>query len=157
MAVQTIYSAFGSKPAVLLGLIEHVDQETVAPIARRLMGSDDPAEMLTLMASIQRHVREAAGDFMRVLAEAAAADADVAKVWTEGFDRHRQGVAQVCQRLAKRKSLRKGLTVDDATATAMALTSVEAYEEVVRRREWSYDRYEQWLAAALRHALLGKG
>jgi AcrR family transcriptional regulator len=154
VAVQTIYATFGSKPGVLFALLDLLDQEKVEPIARRLMEATDPGEMLDLAAALERQVREAHGSLLRLVAQAAASDPEVAKVWERLFDRHRQGVAGLCQRLEKSGSLRRGLTVEEAMATALALTSVEAYEEVIHQRGWSYDRYEQWLASALRHALL---
>ena len=154
VAVQTIYATFGSKPAVLVGLLELVDQETVAPLAAQLANTEDAGQVLDLTAKLQRHVRESAGELMRLVVQGAAMDPEVSKVWEEGFDRHRQGITRVCEQLAKSRSLRKGLSVEDATATALALTSLEAYEEAVRHAGWSHDRYEQWLSAALRAALL---
>lgn len=155
VAVQTIYGTFGSKPGVVIALLDLVDNEMVAPIAHRMMRSKDPAEMVELAASLERHVREANSDLLRVLAEGAASDAELKPMWEQGFDRHRQGVSQLVTRLAKAKQLRTELTADDAVATALALTSIEAYDEAVRHLGWSHDRYEQWLASALRHALLG--
>lgn len=156
VSVQTIYATFGSKPGVLMALLERMDQERVEPIAGRLLRAEDPGETLDLVASLERHVREAGGDVLRVAMQAAASDPEVARVWDEMFDRHRQGVARMCQRLARSRWLRPGLTTDHAIATAFALTSVEAYEELVHKQGWSHDRYEKWLAAALRHALLGE-
>ena len=157
VAVQTIYSTFGSKPGVLVGMLDLVDQQTVEPIVTQLMTSSDPGEMVTLMARLERSVREAGGDVLRLVARAAASDAEVAQVWDQGFDRHRMGVTAVCRRLADGGYLRPGLTAEDATATALALTSVEAYDELVQRQGWSHDRYQEWLSAALGHALLGQG
>jgi AcrR family transcriptional regulator len=155
VAVQTIYATFRSKPGVLFALLDLLDQEKVEPIARRLMEAEDPGEMLDLAAALERQVREAHGDLMRIVARAAATDAEVAPVWDQLFERHRRGVAGMCERLASSGALRIGLTVDKATATALALTSVEAYEEVVHHQGFSHEWYEQWLAGALRQALLG--
>lgn len=153
VAVQTIYATFGSKPGVVVGLLDLMDRETVGPIVRRLMAEDIPEEQLELVAALERQVREAGADVLRLVA-AAASDPEIAQVWREGYDRHRQGVARVCERLGRGGHLRKGLSVEEATATALALTSLEAYDEVIDRRGWSHDRYQKWLARSLRHALL---
>lgn len=154
VAVQTIYATFGSKPGVLVGLLDLVDQQSVEPIVRRLMAANDPEEVVKLVAAMQRGVREAGGDLLRLVAQGAASDPEVARVWEEGFDRHRQGIAHVCERLRSGGNLRKELSLDDATATMLALTSLEAHDELVHRRGWTHDRYETWLRGALRTALL---
>ncbi len=157
VAVPTIYATFGSKPGVLMGLLDLIDTELAKPIAQRLMQVEDPGEMVDLVAALERQVREAGAEVMRLVAQAAASEPEVAQVWEEGFDRHRQGVTRFCERLAKGGHLRRGLTVEEATTTALALTSIEAYEEVIRHKGWSHDQYQSWLAPALRHALLDEG
>ncbi len=57
---------------------------------------------------------------------------------------------------AEAGALRAGLSAEEATATALALTSMEAYEELVERQGWSHDRYQHWLASALRQSRLGQ-
>jgi AcrR family transcriptional regulator len=156
VAVPTIYATFGSKPGVLMGLLDLMDTELVEPIAQRLMQADDPGDMLDLMSALERQGREAGADVLRLVMQAAASEPEVARVLEEGFDRHRDGVARVCERLDKGGHLRRGLTLQDATATALALTSMEVYDEVVRHQGWSHDQYQNWLARTLRHALLDK-
>lgn len=157
VAVQTVYAAFGSKAGVLLGLLDAMDRATVEPIATRLARAEDPREMVALAAALERHVRETGAGLLGLVAQAAATDPEVARVWEQGFQRHREGIARLCARLAEGGHLRDGLMSEEATATALALTSVEAYEELLRRRGWSHDRYEEWLAHELRHALLSPG
>lgn len=155
VAVQTIYSAFGSKPGVLMALLDALDVDAAEPIARRLAEGRDPAEVPALVAALERGVRELGGDVLRIVRDAAATDPEIVEVWDRAFDRHRDGVARVCDRLARAGHLRDGLTREGAYATALALTSLEVYEELVHRAGWSHDDYERWLASALRHSLLG--
>ena len=53
-----------------------------------------------------------------------------------------------------RDSLRDGLTPDAAIDTAWAIASPETHELFVRRLDWTYDRYETWLATTLVAALI---
>lgn len=154
VAVPTIYATFGSKPAVLMGLLDRLDNELIEPIARQLMQTEEPAEVLGLVARLERAGRESAGDVLRLVMQAAASEPEVEQVWQEGLDRHREGIDRVCGRLAAGGHLRTGLTLEDAIAATLALTSMEAYDELVNHRGWSHDRYEAWLATALRSALL---
>lgn len=156
VAVQTVYATFGSKPRVLVGLLDLIDQQSVEPIVGRLMKAEDPGEMLNLVAAMERQVREQASDVLRLVVQGAATDAEVAAVWQQGLDRHRDGVQRTCERLARSGHLRPGLAVDDAIDTMLALTSLEAHDEIVNRRGRSHDDYERWLASALRHSLLDR-
>src|SRR5687768_10327975 len=67
VAVQTIYSTFGSKPAVLVGLMDLMDQQMVEPVLVELMQAQDPGRMLDLVAALERHVREGGADVIRLI------------------------------------------------------------------------------------------
>lgn len=154
VAVQTIYSTFGSKTGVLLALVERFDQEEIEPSARRLLNTDDPVEKLQAVARLERTVRQSGAPMLRMLRDAAMSDPEVLPVWDSGWDRHRRGVEEFCRRLAEAGDLRAGLTTEAAIATALAVTSMEAYDELISRRGWTHDQYEDWLAEALRVGLL---
>lgn len=155
VAVQTIYSTFGSKRGVLTALLERIDRSGIEPVAVRIAATSDPVEMLTLTASLERTTREQATDVLRVLLEAAAADPEIGEIWEAAFDHHRSGIASVCQALLDEGSLRSGLDLESAIATALAITSMEAYRELLDRRGWNHDDYERWLVETLHWALIG--
>lgn len=154
VAVQTIYSTFGSKLGVLMGLIQLFDDETVEPGASRMTQTDDAVEKLKLVARLERTARESGAPMLRMLREAGISDPEVLPVWESAWERHRSGVEQLCRWLAQARALRAGLTTETATATVLAVTSMEAYDEVVGHRGWTHDQYEDWLAETLRVALL---
>jgi hypothetical protein len=57
--------------------------------------------------------------------------------------------------VATRFGLRPGLTEAEAADILWSLTSPELADRFTRRRGWSLDRYEQWLARTMADALVG--
>jgi hypothetical protein len=54
-----------------------------------------------------------------------------------------------------RFGLRPGLTEAEAADILWALTAPEPADRFIRRRGWTLDRYEHWLAHAMADALVG--
>jgi hypothetical protein len=59
--------------------------------------------------------------------------------------------------VAVRFGLRPGLSEAEAADVLWTLTAPEVADRFVRRRGWSLDRYERWLARAMADALVGPG
>jgi AcrR family transcriptional regulator len=148
VALQTVYSTYGSKAGVLAGLPDLLDQEAdVVDLFRAREDIDDPAELLGLLARICRQIRERGGDIVKILRSAAAVDHDIAHTLTEAHRRRRLGVEAV---LAK-----TGLTGKRSADIATALMADEVCDSLVDVAGWSYDEYEEWLRATLIQVLLG--
>lgn len=146
VAVQTIYTTYGSKAGVLKGLLDLIDEEAgVLDLAAEMGRTDDPYEAVALMARVRRQIRERCGDIIRILRSGAAADAEVAKAWTEGMRRRRGGLGVLTQRLQEHGVLKAGLAADTAADIAAALVVDEVCDVLVEQRGWSFDAYETWL------------
>ena len=154
VAVQTIYSAFGSKQGLLLALVVTVREQTQAPeIGIRMGTSDDPQEVVRLAAHIRRRVLELCGDIVATFREGAASDPYVSAAYDEGRRRAREGIERMCGRLDALGALRPGLTRERAVDGIAALFSAEIYEELAHAG-WSPDEYEEWLAERCADAVL---
>ena len=156
VAVQTIYSTFGSKQGLLLALVDTVREQTDAQeLGERMSRSDDPLEMMQLAAHIRRQVLERCGDIVATFREGAAGDPEVAAAYEEGQRRTREGLGRLCSRLQAIGALRSGLTVKHAVDQAAAMFSAEIFEELTAPRSgWSPDEYERWLCERLSEILL---
>ena len=156
VAVQTLYSTFGSKQGLLLALVDTVrEQAESQELGERMVRSDDPIEMVRLAARIRRQILERCGDVVTTFREGAAGDADVAAAYEEGQRRTREGVGRLCSRLEGIGALRAGLTHKKAVDQVAAMFAAEIYEELTRPRSgWSPDEYEGWLFDRLSEILL---
>lgn len=154
VAVQTVYATFGSKGGVLAGLPDLLDEEAgVLELALRIQATRDPGDAVALQAHLQRTIRERCGDIVQILKTAAASDPAAAATWAEGRRRRRFGMERLAEGLQRAGVLKPGLTRRRATDIAMALSSDDVMEELVREAGWSFDAYERWLAQSLRAAL----
>jgi TetR/AcrR family transcriptional regulator, regulator of autoinduction and epiphytic fitness len=94
------------------------------------------------------------GPLMRVLAGAAATDADLAEVLRELEDSRLADMGRFAQLLAGRGALRPGLSAEHARDILWTLASHATYDQLVTQRGWSPEQYQTWLADALSHLLL---
>ena len=155
VAVQTIYSSVGSKPALVLALNDLIDEEAgVAQLAAGLSGETDPAQLIAKAVHLTRQLNERCGDIIQVLLSAEPAEPDAAAVVADGMRRHEQGASQVAQRLAELGALRAGATVQQATAVMSLMTSPASWRQLSQRSGWTFDEGEAWLTSSLHQLLL---
>ena len=156
VAVQTLYSTFGSKQGLLLALVDTVREQSESQVlGQRMDSTDDPLELVRLAARIRRQILERGGDVVTTFREGAAGDPEVAAAYDEGQRRTREGVGRLCSRLEAVGALRPGLTHKRAVDQVAAMFAAEIYEELTGHRSgWSPDEYERWLFERLSEMLL---
>lgn len=142
---QTIYSAFGSKPAIL----EHIREMWVAETEVRELGAraltlPNPADRLRQAAHWTRRQFELGSDVITMYQEAARSDPRVAKTWAGVLRGRERAIREVLAPFAKQDSLDLYIT----------LTLSEIYRSLVLERGWTPSRYETWLAQVLIQELL---
>jgi AcrR family transcriptional regulator len=156
VAVQTLYSTFGSKQGLLLALVDTIREQTDAQdLWERIHRSDEPLEMVRLAAHTRRQILQRCGDIVATFREGAAGDPEVAAAYEEGQRRSREGIAGLCSRLQATGALRSGLTLEQAVDQVAAMFSAEIFEELTGHRSgWSPEEYERWLSERLAEMLL---
>jgi len=155
VAVQTVYKSMGSKRAILMALVEAIDEEAEVPALRAGIASvTDPTELVRAGVKLTRQISERCGDIVRALASAAPVDADAAAALAEGERRHRDGTAGLARRLHALGALREGISAEDAGVQISLLTSRHAYDELVVDRGWGYDKAAMWIEHTLTARLL---
>ena len=121
VALKTVYLAFDTKPGLLraiwdLRLRGPVDQPVAdLPWYREVLEEPDPVRQLQLNARNSRNGKERIGGLLRVIRDAAGADADMAALWhliETDFYANQQVIVEV---LALHGALRPGLDVTTAT------------------------------------------
>jgi AcrR family transcriptional regulator len=158
VAVQTLYTTFGSKQGLLLALVDTVrEQAGSQELGERMEHTDDPRELVRLAARIRRQIMELGGDIVATFREGAAGDPEVRAAYEVGQGRTREGVGRMCARLEAVGALRPGLTHKLAVDQVVAMFSAEIYEELTGPHSgWTPDEYEQWLVERLSEILLAR-
>jgi AcrR family transcriptional regulator len=158
VALQTVYSSVGPKPAIVLGLVDLIDEEAglgeLVPLA---MAETDPRRVIAWAVRIPYTLLDRCGDIMLVLMSAAAVELDAAKALTEGWTRHNLGALEAARKLVASGAVRPGLTLDDVHAS-ISLTTWSAQQFQARNGlGWTGLTWERWCVKFLTDALLGGG
>jgi AcrR family transcriptional regulator len=148
VAVQTIYSTFGSKEGILLALLELVDQDQSMEGLRETMAtSQDPAVIADTVAKIHRRLFETYGDIVTLAFQQAESDGQLVRLVEAIRSRRRASVERVCHRLVALGILKTANF--EAAASHLELLSREETYEFLKSRGWSLDAYEDWLRQEL--------
>ena len=156
VAVQTIYSRLGSKRAILMALVDRIDQEAgLDEVVPEIFRATDPARTLALFVGLTRRFQERCGDVIGALFGAVGAEADIGAFVEEGRHRHRDGAQRVIARIQSLGDLRDGLGEREAAALLTAATTHEAWRELRLHGGLDWDAAEALVTTTLRAALLG--
>jgi AcrR family transcriptional regulator len=158
VSVPTVF-AQGTKAALLLACVDRavVGDDEDAPLLQRelfqrLLTSTDLEEKLQALREISlRHVpsNEVA---MRLLADAAAVEPELAAAWTEYGRRRYADTRALVASFAP--WLRPGLDVDRATDVWWAAFSHDTSHALIGGRGWTLEEYVGWLVDAVQWLLL---
>jgi TetR/AcrR family transcriptional regulator, regulator of autoinduction and epiphytic fitness len=150
VAYPTLYSIFRTK----LRLAEAVVDEGWPHIAAALQlldearDSSDPEVWLATLATMSRRIYEPCVDLERFLRE--SGDAALLARYRAVRQKRYERLQPLRELLVTNPRLRAELTPDEAIDLIWSLTGPESFIELVFERGWTPDRYESWLADALR-------
>lgn len=161
VAQPTVYASFGTKASVLAAALDLAIAGDDAPVSvnerpwmQPVWKAGTAAERLQAYAAAVRRIHAGAGDMFAVVAAAAAVDPDAAELAAVAEDRRRLGATAVIDAVLEVGPLRPELDRDLAIDVLTLFNSPGTFEHLVRRRRWTFDHYERWLAGALVRELL---
>lgn len=152
VAVQTVYSVFGSKSAILTELRWIVVDLPEADAARReAMTASTPEARLGLFAHSIRVRWELAGDIVHIDQDAVRTDHSIIAEVEPAESRRQGGIAAFAHALTADFSL--PVDAERLAAAVDALTMYRLYAQLVEIHTWTPDEYESWLGIQLGTAL----
>ena len=159
VSVETIYKGFGGKPGLVRAIIEKgLAGEGPVPAEQR---SDhirdtepDPRRIFAAWAAFTAELGPRVFPILQLARDAAVSDPEVAATLDQLSAARLERMTVNARGLAKDGHLRPGITVGQAADIMWAINSLELYELLVIRRGWPAERYGQFIADALRSALL---
>lgn len=153
VALQTVYSAVGSKAYLLVALLDQARTDAgVFDIDAAAREHDGPWAVIESGPKVRRAMMEHAGDVIQLLAENAATDPEIERAWHELLSRAHAGALAAMGALEGYGVLRPGLTPEDAADSASAIMHPAALRFLLDRG-WDLDRIEAWLLDTLVRAL----
>jgi AcrR family transcriptional regulator len=158
----TVFAVAGSKAALLKRAYDVAlvgDDEPVAlpdrTESRAIRAEPNAGRYLERYAGMISEIAGRLAPIYEVVRGAASADPEVRPVWQKIQDERRIGAAHVVSDTATKHRLRAQIDEDRAADIVWILNDVGLYHLLVNGRGWSNERYRDWVAASLRHELLG--
>ncbi|MEU3459596.1 helix-turn-helix domain-containing protein [Streptomyces sp. NPDC006733] len=150
VAVDTVYTVAGRKPALFLQLVESAISGTgdAVPAAERgyvreMRAEPDAARKLRRYARAVREMHVRLAPLLRV---ARSGPPEVAEVWQAIAQRRADNMRLLADELAATGQLRQGLDPQEVADIIWATNSPEFYCLLVEDRGWPPERFEEWLA-----------
>lgn len=154
-AVQTIYDSVGPKHAIILALVDVIEEEAgVEEFRQRIAQAEDPRDLIALLVALTRRFTERSGDVFRAMASAAPTEPDVAAAWRRANEQHHTGARHVAGRLAGMDSLKPGMAPERASDVIGVLTWGLMWQQLTQDRGWSLDECEAWMVETITSLLL---
>jgi AcrR family transcriptional regulator len=161
VSAELVYKTIGPKPALLKAVIDTSvtgDDEPVAlqerPAILRLKAMTDTAQILDAYAEVAVQVMTRLAPIYRLGREAAAAEPAAGTVVAQLNSERLTGMTAMAAQLTSLGELKPELTKAEVRDILWTYNSPELYELLVLNREWSTNRYLQFLREALRAAFL---
>ncbi|MEO3859150.1 helix-turn-helix domain-containing protein [Acrocarpospora sp. B8E8] len=163
VSVQTVYNTVGGKAAVLKAVYDMMlagDTDPLPmidrPTAQAMRSAPDGRTCLALYARMGREIYDRVGSLLPILiSEGAAGDREVRRVVDTMEQERAIGTAGVARHIADKFGLKPGLSPEEAADILWTFTAPDLVNRLVRRRGWSVDRWEAWLAETMADTLLG--
>lgn len=164
VAVDTVYTSVGRKPALFRTLIETSlagqDQTSPAPEGenvRQVRAAATGRDKIKVYASTIAAIHQRLAPLFLALREAATIHPELGQLWSQVADRRARDMHALATDLAATGELRAGLTLEETADVLWSMNAAEYYILLVHDRGWSPQRFEQWLAEAWRRLLLDPG
>jgi AcrR family transcriptional regulator len=161
VATDTVYAVFGSKRAVLSGLMErHVggDDQPIAMLDRPEPQSvrrepNQRRQLARFVAGVTDAIERSRpiDDIMR---SAAAIDPEISTLRRNIQEERLRNMTTLVRWLRSNGPLRGERSVEEAAAIVWTLTSPEVHRLLRVEREWSSERFRDWLGDTLARTLL---
>jgi AcrR family transcriptional regulator len=159
----TVYRLFGSKRGILASVVDVAFGGDDEPIAfkdrqsvRAAASEPVPTRLLEKFAHICRELLDRSAAVQEVLRSAANVDAEADEMLSVTKQQRLTGQSRIARALVDRHALAAGIDESAAADIVYTLMSPEVHRILTVERNWSADRYEEWLAAALCAVLLGE-
>ncbi|HXA43279.1 MAG TPA: TetR family transcriptional regulator [Candidatus Solibacter sp.] len=160
VAVQTVYFTFHTKAELMGAVLELAvlgDDLPLTPIERpwfaKLLAEPDPRKALQIFVDATTEIIERVGPLSPSISR--SGDPDVDALWRHSEQLRIDGYRKIVEAVVRKGKLRRGLTLDEAVDITFVLLAPPLYNEVVRLRGWTVDRWRKWMGQTLADAIFG--
>ena len=159
VSADTIYKSFGGKPGLIRAIHDRALRgEAPVPAERRSdeiqQRESDPRTIIRAWGGFVTELAPRASPILLLIRDVAASDPEVRRLRDELDTDRLKRMTTNARRLHRAGHLRPGISLAHAADILWTYSSPELYELLVLRRGWTPQRYGQYVADAMIHALL---
>jgi AcrR family transcriptional regulator len=155
---QTVYVHFGSRTALLIAMVEHMDARgSLSGYLDRVFGAPSALDALDEVVVLHAEYHPEIHHVARLFLAERHHDEAIRAAWDERMDSRRNLYRTVVEWLERDRLLAPAWDLETATDVVWSLTSWQVWEQLVVDRGWSKDDYRQHLRTMLRRTLVLAG
>jgi AcrR family transcriptional regulator len=161
VAKETVYASFKTKPRLLAFLLDISiggDDQNIRMVDRperqAVLHDTDQRRQIGRFARDMAEIMARAAPVFEVMRVAAKTEPEIARRLKRLYQERLENLTTVVRYFAAHGPLRDGLTEAQAAEIVWAATSPELFQLLAEYRDWSKERYSQWLEDALIRLLL---
>ena len=151
VAAQTLYSAFGSKAAIAVAVMEDaVISSGIREANEAALREPDGEKAIRLVAAAGSRLYAVEAELVKLLSAEVAADfASISNHHRlQDFTRLATSSPGVASHFRRKEDAKR------AAVVAWAVSGIETYDRLVLQAGWSHEEYEKWLGDTLARSLL---
>ena len=153
---QALYLHFADRAALLVALVEHVDdREDLATGVAAFEAALDAEAKIRIWVRMQASRNPRIAPFARALAQVRATDPAVALAWRNRMQNRMRGATAIVGQLVAEDRLHPSWTADEAAVLLWELTSFQVWDDLVNDASLAPDRYVEIVVAAALSTLAG--
>ncbi|MFD3459694.1 TetR/AcrR family transcriptional regulator [Nocardia fluminea] len=161
VSVDTVYASIGRKPVLLRELVEtalsgtdHAIPARQREYVRAIREANGAEDKIAIYAEALVAIQQRLAPIFLALREAATTDASCARVWAEISERRAVNMREFAADLRGTGQLRDDLSDDEVADIIWSMNATEYWVMLVGERQWTAERFRDWLADAWIRLLL---
>ncbi|MFD3426854.1 TetR/AcrR family transcriptional regulator [Nocardia fluminea] len=161
VSVDTVYASIGRKPVLLRELVEtalsgtdHAIPARQREYVRAIREANGAEDKIAIYAEALVAIQQRLAPIFLALREAATTDASCARVWAEISERRAVNMREFAADLRGTGQLRDDLSDDEVADIIWSMNATEYWVLLVGERQWTAERFRDWLADAWIRLLL---
>ena len=152
---QAMYLHFADRADLMLALVRHADEKRGMDDAiRKIRGAPTGVEAMCEMVSLQARMNPGIWAVAHALDAMRRTDEAAEQGWQDRLKHRLSGCGEIVEWMQREKSLKPGVSLEEARDILWSITSLRTWEDLVLERGWTAKQYEERVTRLLRTALV---
>ena len=151
---QAMYLHFADRADLMLALVRHADEKRgMEDEIRKIREAPTGVEAMCEMVSLQARMNPGIWAIAHALDAMRRTDEAAEHGWQDRLKHRLVGCGQIVEWMQREKSLKPGVSLEEARDILWSITSLRVWEDLVLERRWTAKQYEERITRLLRTAL----